>query len=604
MTFIRHFTLILLFSFFSFSSNAQMSISWKWIDKKPLSAPIGGGGAENYKEEWGGYDMTIDISKVNCKLPVSILIMFYREKDVWHPVYKNFPTLVNWDNLEMIPLTIETATNRIANTSSSVNPKDFEDTWALEITRNTKAPFTVFVPSGLWIGDNYGDKPADYFADNLVVRYFPKVEIHDADERFIRQMWKTTPNFSISFDMSAPTFSEVKDLGEEDLSDLLTDCSHDWVFTHQKLTPFEVEVSEGCHREMFYVKTTGICKLCGMKIVLPNQLMENTDIFCKKHNLVEISKELDGVSTREDGDKVITKNFWKIIRRCTNVCCSYDDFIYVTDSIVGRGNTVSKESVWKCPPHKYVTTRTKISSYLKKRWTLTEYPEKYDVVIGKDTLTLIRQKGQGDNVYYLANKETMRSFWHAVLSKSDHMQFKAGDKSPVNNISYEECQSFIMKLNEIADERGIPFMFSLPSKEEWERAVGSVDLKYINSNAWTIKNSGGYPHQTGVFSPFNGFYDMVGNVKEYINQESADADGRVYAIGTHYASGIPQNHEAILQLSQMAEDDRDVHVGFRLKAIPEPEIAQMKDKYKYGKMIYYYKVCTECGKSRTMRFKL
>ena len=237
MTFIRHFTLILLFPFFSFSSNAQMSISWKWIDKKPLSAPIGKGGADNYKEEWGGYDMTIDISKVNCKLPVSILVMFYREKDVWHPLYKNFPTLVNWDNLEMEPLTIETTTNRIANTSSSVNPKDFEDTWALEITRNTKAPFTVFVPSGLWIGDNYGEKPSDYFANTLVVRYFPKVEIHDADERFIRQMWKNSPNFSVNFDLSTPQYAKVEDLGEEDLSDLLDDDKG------LKPTPWGVELS-------------------------------------------------------------------------------------------------------------------------------------------------------------------------------------------------------------------------------------------------------------------------------------------------------------------------------------------------------------------------
>lgn len=583
------------------ASNAQMSISWKWIDKKPLSAPIGGGGAENYKEEWGGYDMTIDISKVNCKLPVSILIMFYREKDVWHPVYKNFPTLVNWDNLEMIPLTIETATNRIANTSSSVNPKDFEDTWALEITRNTKAPFTVFVPSGLWIGDNYGDKPADYFADNLVVRYFPKVEIHDADERFIRQMWKTTPNFSISFDMSAPTFSEVKDLGEEDLSDLLTDCSHDWMFTHQKLQPFEVEVSEGCHREWFYVKTTGVCKLCGTKILLPNQLMESTEAFCKRHNLTEVSKELEGVSANENDEKVVTKYFYKVIRRCTNACCSYDDFIYVTDSVEQRK---IPSDVWKCPPHKYLTIKSKVIPYLKKRWTLKEYPEKYDVVIGNDTLTLIRQKGQNDQVYYLASKETMRSFWHTVLGKSDYMQFKAGDNSPVNNISYEECQSFIMKLNEIADEQGIPFMFTLPSKDEWARVAGEVDLKIINNNAWTIRNSGGYIHQTGVFAPFNGFYDLVGNVREYINQESTGADDRVYVIGTHYASEVPQNRETILQLSQMAEEDRDSHVGFRLKAIPEPEIAKMKDKCKYGKMTYFYKVCTECGKHKTIRFKL
>ena len=216
---------------------AQMSIDWKWIERKPLSMTIADGGPKNYKEEWGGYDMIIDISKVNCKLPVSIMISFYREKDVWHPVYKTFPTLVNWDNLEMMKLTIENKTNTIANSSSSDHPGDLYEEWFLEVNRNTKAPFTVFVPSGLWVGDNYGERPSDYTKDVLTVHYFPYIEIHDADERFIRQMWKNSPNFSINFDLSTPQFGEIEDLGEEDLGGLLDDMEL------LKPTPWGVELN-------------------------------------------------------------------------------------------------------------------------------------------------------------------------------------------------------------------------------------------------------------------------------------------------------------------------------------------------------------------------
>ena len=97
-----------------------------------------------------------------------------------------------------------------------------------------------------------------------------------------------------------------------------------------------------------------------------------------------------------------------------------------------------------------------------------------------------------------------------------------GDDSPVNNVSWNDCVSFINCLNTLTGKE-----FRLPTEAEWEYAAkGGSKGRYngykysggnnLNNVAWSYENSGGKPHGVAQKSPNElGIHDMSGNVWEW-----------------------------------------------------------------------------------------
>ena len=122
------------------------------------------------------------------------------------------------------------------------------------------------------------------------------------------------------------------------------------------------------------------------------------------------------------------------------------------------------------------------------------------------------------NDYYMGKYEVTQALWQAVMG-SNPSKFKSRNL-PVEQVSWDDCQEFINKLNSITGRR-----FRLPTEAEWEYAARggkkSKGYQYSGSSkmsevAWYTANSGSKTHPVGKKQANElGLYDMTGNVLEW-----------------------------------------------------------------------------------------
>lgn len=179
--------------------------------------------------------------------------------------------------------------------------------------------------------------------------------------------------------------------------------------------------------------------------------------------------------------------------------------------------------------------------------------------------------------YYIGKYEVTQAQWKAIMGNNPSW-FK-GDNLPVEWVSWNDCQEFIRKLNQLTGKK-----FSLPTEAQWEYAARggkSGGTKYSGSDnignvAWYWDNDDRKTHPVGEKSPNDlGLYDMSGNVSEWCQDWGGDyssysqtnptgpesGSGRVFRGGS---LGSYARFCRVSNRSSIAPDRRFFNFGFRL----------------------------------------
>ena len=155
--------------------------------------------------------------------------------------------------------------------------------------------------------------------------------------------------------------------------------------------------------------------------------------------------------------------------------------------------------------------------------------------------------------FAIGETEVTQALWQAVMG-SNPSNFKGNLQLPVENVTWDECQTFISKLNELTGKR-----FRLPTDAEWEFAAyggnnsngtifaGSDDIDQVG---WYGVNSNSQTHPVASKQPNElGLYDMTGNVWEwcqdwygrYTNNAQVNPTGPTYGTQRVYRGGSYYN---------------------------------------------------------------
>jgi formylglycine-generating enzyme required for sulfatase activity len=143
--------------------------------------------------------------------------------------------------------------------------------------------------------------------------------------------------------------------------------------------------------------------------------------------------------------------------------------------------------------------------------------------------------------FYLGKFEVTQAQWRAVMV-NDPSDFSGCDNCPVENISWEDAQEYLQKLNALTAKN-----YRLPTEAEWEYAAkggkASRGYTYSGSNdfwavAWNFQNSGDKIHVVGTKQSNElGFCDMSGNVWEWCSDWYGEYSGSSLINPTGASSG-------------------------------------------------------------------
>jgi len=163
------------------------------------------------------------------------------------------------------------------------------------------------------------------------------------------------------------------------------------------------------------------------------------------------------------------------------------------------------------------------------------------------------------NSYSIGETEVAQALWQTVMGSNPSCF--SGENKPVEQVSWDDCQDFIRRLNALTGEN-----FRLPTEAEWEYAARggnkSQRYKYAGNNtiddvAWYSGNS---THNIGTKSPNElGLYDMSGDVWEWCQ----DWYGNYSSNSQTNPTGPATGNDRVLRGGSWFSSARNCRVSYR-----------------------------------------
>ena len=231
------------------------------------------------------------------------------------------------------------------------------------------------------------------------------------------------------------------------------------------------------------------------------------------------------------------------------------------------------------PPKKPTTTKPSLTS--EQRTLFNELASDMVYVEG-GTFTMGATSEQGSDAYndekpahqvtlssfHICKYEVTQELWQAVMGSNPSKS--KGIKRPVEQVSWEDCQVFISKLNQLTGKN-----YRLPTEAEWEYAARggnrSNGYKYAGGNsigdvAWYEGNCILSTNDIGMKRANElGLYDMAGNVWEWCS----DWKGNYSTSNQTNPRGASSGSYRVRRGGFWSSDAKFCRVSFRIGSPPD-----------------------------------
>lgn len=183
--------------------------------------------------------------------------------------------------------------------------------------------------------------------------------------------------------------------------------------------------------------------------------------------------------------------------------------------------------------------------------------------------------------FAIGKTEVTQQQWKLIMGNNPSYFEECGDTCPVEQVSWDDVQQFLKKLNEKTGKQ-----YRLPTEAEWEYAChAGKEEEYCGGDkddkvAWTSTTNDSFlfnsPHAVATKGPNAfGLYDMSGNVWEWVqdtwhdNYTGAPADGSAWLGGKMRVLrggswGKNSKTARATTRFKFSENYRDWSYGFRL----------------------------------------
>ncbi len=166
-----------------------------------------------------------------------------------------------------------------------------------------------------------------------------------------------------------------------------------------------------------------------------------------------------------------------------------------------------------------------------------------------DLLAIPGRSGQ-----YMLRTEIPQWLYTTIVGENPSRS--SGEALPVESVSFTDAENFCRRLSWIMGRR-----VRLPWVEEFRSALGSMDDFDMDAMAWTFDNTRGQIREVGASIPNqHGFYDLVGNVGEWVRLSSRPE--AAYLIGGSVRDSVMAIN--VEDPVPMSRNERSRLIGFRV----------------------------------------